>query len=179
MLEGVWQQELQGGPSPIQRVVKLLEEMKAELQKEAQKDQELYDQMVCWCETTEKEKSKAIADANAKDKDLVSEIESRSAQHGVLSTNIDAAKVEITEENAALEDSTEIREKEAKSFRQEEKDMVQAITNLKNAIMVIGRNHNLMQMDAKLISSFGSVIHSVALTHETLLGDAEKPRHTR
>merc|ERR1719171_2061673 len=87
-LEHTWQQQLQGGPSPIQRVVKLLEEMKSELEKEAEKDQELYDQMVCWCETTEKEKTKAIADADAKDKDLVSEIEERSARHGVLSTEI-------------------------------------------------------------------------------------------
>jgi hypothetical protein len=112
MLEHTWQQQLQGAPSPVQRVVKLLEEMKGELEKEAAKDQELYDQMVCWCETSEKEKTKAIADADAKDKDLTSEIEERSAKHGVLSTNMEAAKVEIADETQAAAEAMEIREKD-------------------------------------------------------------------
>merc|ERR1719379_2329137 len=42
--------------SPIQRVVHLLTEMKTELEKEAANDEEIYDKMVCWCETSEKEK---------------------------------------------------------------------------------------------------------------------------
>lgn len=179
MLEHTWSRQLQGAPSPVQRVVKLLEEMKAEIEKEAAKDQELYDQMVCWCETSEKEKTKAVADADAKDKDLVSEIEERSAKHGVLSTNIDAAKVEIKDETAALAEAMEIREKDAGSFRTEEKEMIQAITNLKNAILVLGKHHSLMQTDGKIISSLGSVLRNVALTHETLLGYEEKPRRTR
>merc|ERR1719281_910883 len=170
MLEHSWSRHLQGGPSPIQRVVKLLQEMKTELEKEAEKDQEIYDQIVCWCETTDKEKTKAIADADAKDKDLVAEIEERSAKHGMLSTNADQAKVDITDENEALSDATKIREKDAATFRQEEKDMVQAITNLKNAILVLGKHHSLAQTDAKIVSSLGSVLHQVALTHETLLG---------
>merc|ERR1719453_2262228 len=111
MLESEWQQQLQGGPSPVQRVVKLLEEMKAELEKEAEKDQELYDKMVCWCETSEKEKMKAIADADAKDKDLTSEIEERSARFGVLATEIEATKKLIAEETEALAKATELREK--------------------------------------------------------------------
>jgi len=78
--------------TPIQRVVRLLTEMKDQLVKEAEADQELYDKMVCWCETNEKEKTKAIADADAKDKDLVAEIEERSARHGVLATEIAQAK---------------------------------------------------------------------------------------
>jgi len=153
--------------------------MKAELEKEADKDQELYDKMVCWCETSEKEKTKAIADADAKDKDLVAEIEERSAKHGMLSTNIEAAKVEISDETQAAQEAMAIREKEAASFRGEEKDMVQAITNLKNAILVLSKHHTLMQMDAKSISSLGAVLHNVALTHETLLGHEEQPLHTR
>ena len=35
--------------------------MKAEFDADAAKDAEMYDQMVCWCETSEKEMTKAIA----------------------------------------------------------------------------------------------------------------------
>ena len=37
---------------------------------------------VCWCETNEKEKKKAIADAEATDKELSAEIEERAAKFG-------------------------------------------------------------------------------------------------
>merc|ERR550539_2341128 len=47
--------------SPVKRVVNLLNKMKAELEAEANNEAEMYDKMVCWCETNEKEKTKAIA----------------------------------------------------------------------------------------------------------------------
>jgi uncharacterized protein YifN (PemK superfamily) len=45
---------------PVTRVVNLLKDMQAELQKEADNDEELYDKLVCWCETNEKTKTRAI-----------------------------------------------------------------------------------------------------------------------
>merc|ERR1719498_345315 len=122
--------------TPIQRVVRLLTEMKTQLEKEAEQDQELYYKMVCWCETNEKEKTKAIADADAKDTDLVAEIEERSARHGVLSTEITQTKKEIGEDGEALAEALKMREDEQAEFMSEEKEMIQAITNLKNAILV-------------------------------------------
>merc|ERR1719161_1506598 len=144
-----------------------------QLEKEAEKDQELYDQMVCWCETNEKEKTKAIADADAKDKDLVAEIEERSARHGVLATEIAQTKKEIGEEQKALEEALGIREKEQGEFMQEEKDAIQALTNLKNAIAVLSRVHggSLAQMGSALLSSLNSVLHDVSTKHEMMLAD--------
>merc|ERR1719218_437523 len=105
--------------TPIQRVVRLLKEMKSQLEKEVEADSELYDQMVCWCETNEKEKTKAIADADAKDKGLTSEIEERSARFGVLATEIAATKKLIAEETQALAEATALREKEYGAFTDE------------------------------------------------------------
>merc|ERR1719321_200613 len=181
MLESEWLQQLQGAPSPVQRVVKLMEEMKAELEKEAAKDQELYDKMVCWCETNEKEKTKAIADADAKDIDLVAEIEERSARHGVLGTEIAQAKKDIAEETAALAEAQEIREKEQGEFMGEEKDTIQALTNLKNAIQVLSRVHgeSFLQMGAPVLTSLGTVLRDLATKHEMSLGDRETTTSTK
>merc|ERR1719160_81309 len=178
-LESSWGAELQPEKkeyeSPIQRVVRLLTEMKTQLEEEAAKDQELYDQMVCWCETNEKEKTKAIADADAKDKDLVAEIEERSARHGVLATEIEHTKKEIGEETVALEKALGIREKEQGEFMQEEKDAIQAITNLKNAIQVLSRVHggSLTQLGAPLLASMNAVLHDASTKHEMILGDRD------
>merc|ERR550525_446928 len=96
-LEQEWAKELQPSSSgtevvtyktPVKRVVNLLEKMKAELEAEADKESEMYDKMVCWCETNEKEKKQAVADAEAKDIELSSEIESRAAKFGDLAASI-------------------------------------------------------------------------------------------
>merc|ERR1719230_333783 len=92
-----------GYKSPVKRVIGLLEKMKAELENEAKNEAEMYDKMVCWCETNEKEKKKAIADAEAKDIELTGEIESRSARFGKVSTEIEALKEQIMKDKQALE----------------------------------------------------------------------------
>jgi len=180
-LEATWATDLQAMDStnkankmtPIQRVVKLLKEMKANLEKEAKADEELYDQMVCWCETNEKEKTKAIADADAKDKDLVSEIEERAARHGVLATDIEYTKGDIAEFKEALQEAQKMREKDQGEFMSSEKEMIQAITNLKNAIQVLSKHHggSLIQLSPAVQASLGPVLRDVAEKHEELLGD--------
>jgi hypothetical protein len=182
-LEREWSAELEdsSGPSPIQRVVKMLNDMKAQLEKEAESDAELYDKMVCWCQTNEKEKTKAIADADAKDKDLVAEIEARSMRHGVLGTEIPAAKKDIAEETEALAKALEIREKEQGEFMQEEKETIQALTNLKNAIQVLGRVHggSFLELGAPILTSLGTLLRDLATKHEMSIGDSEDPKSTR
>ena len=46
---------------PISKVVKLLKDMKATLEKEKAADEELFEKMSCWCETNEKEKNAAVS----------------------------------------------------------------------------------------------------------------------
>merc|ERR1719262_1311705 len=120
-----WSKTLDGLPgansnSPIQRVVKLLLEMKAQLEKEAENDEEIYDKMVCWCETNEKEKRKAIADADQKITDLIAAIEEGAARTAELETQIEHLKKEIGEETQAALDAEALREKEAGEFRDNE-----------------------------------------------------------
>lgn len=163
--------------NPIKRVINMLTDMKKQLENEAEKEAEMYDQMVCWCETNEKEKVKAIADAEAKDKDLVAEIEARSARFGSVSTEIEAMKKQIAEDSDALKTATAIREREAGDFRGNEKDLVQAITNLKNAIAVLQKHQGaaLVQLDAPVVTSLRTVLRDVSLKYEMLLAGEGKP----
>eukprot|EP00747_Dinoflagellata_sp_TGD_P136775 gnl/TRDRNA2_/TRDRNA2_175597_c0_seq34.p1 gnl/TRDRNA2_/TRDRNA2_175597_c0~~gnl/TRDRNA2_/TRDRNA2_175597_c0_seq34.p1 ORF type:complete len:748 (-),score=293.39 gnl/TRDRNA2_/TRDRNA2_175597_c0_seq34:152-2395(-) len=175
-LNEAWGQDSATGPSPIQRVVKLLENMKAELEAEAAKAQEQYDKIVCWCETNEKEKTKAIADAEAKDKELVAEIAARAARYGVLSTEIVNMKEQIVEDKEALEKATGLREKEQAEFMQQEKETVQALANVKNAIRVLSRNKgaSFLQADSPVLTSLKAVLRDAAYKYEMLLGDTPR-----
>merc|ERR1719159_1999761 len=113
--------------------------------------------MVCWCETNEKEKKKAIADAEALEKELEAEIQSRSAKFGEQATEIDRLKEQIAEDTASLKEATSIREAEAAKFYESNKDLIQSVTNVKNAVQILGKHHksasSLIQLDGSLMSS--------------------------
>jgi len=163
--------------SPVQRVVSLLQKMRSELEAEASNESEMYDKMVCWCETNDKKKTKAIADADAADKDSQAEIERRAARFGELATEIQHMKDQVASDSEALKQAMGIREGEAGEFRSGEKDMMQAINNLSNAMDVLSKQQagtSLMQLDASLFSSIRAVLRDAALKFEMLLGD--KPR---
>merc|ERR1719331_2642013 len=73
---------------PVAKVLGILKDMQESLQSEADNDQQLYDKIVCWCETNDKEKTKAIADENQQIADLTSAIEEYTAKTQQLTTDI-------------------------------------------------------------------------------------------
>merc|ERR1711920_422909 len=73
---------------PVSKVITLLKDMLKQLEKEAEEDEEIYDKVACWCETNDREKTKAIADAEAKIADLTTKIEELTAASARLNTEI-------------------------------------------------------------------------------------------
>merc|ERR1740121_1272999 len=186
MLEATWLGELEDDTeakkrvSPIKRVTNLLTKMKAELEAEADKEAEMYEKMVCWCESNEKEKTQAVADAEARDDQLSSEVESRSARVGELAAKITQSKKDIAANKEALAQATAIREEEASKFREEEKDMMQAVTNLRNAITVLSKHQgseSLLQLGGPVLAGIRVLLRDVALKYEEMMaGRAERRR---
>ena len=178
-LENAWSKELTssaGQESPVKRVVNLLNKMKAELEKEADNEAGMYDKMVCWCKTGEKQKTQAIAAADAKDIELSSEIEGRSARGGNLGAEITNMKSQIADDTAALKMARSVREKEAGAFREDETSSTQAITNLKNAVAVLSRHQggNFLQLGAPLISGLRVLLRDLSLKYELLVAGHER-----
>merc|ERR1719247_1276802 len=73
---------------PVTKVINLLEDMLKQLEKESEEDQEVYDNFVCWCTTNDKEKTKAIADAEASIENLSAKIDELTALSAQLNTEI-------------------------------------------------------------------------------------------
>jgi len=128
--------------------------------------------MVCWCETNEKDKTKAVKEAEAKDIELGSEIEARSARFGELGTSITQLKKGIQANADTLGKATAIREGEAAKFREEEADMVQCVTNLRNAVTVLSKHQgasSMLQLDASLLSGMRILLRDAALKYDMLV----------
>jgi len=126
---------------PVSKVINLLKDMQDQLGKEQEEDQEVFDQFACWCETNEKLKTKAIADAELKIKNLGSSIEELTAKSAQLTTDIATLEEAITKGKAGLAEATSVRDKELAEFNQDDKDAIVAIKGLHGAVQVLG-GHN-------------------------------------
>merc|ERR1719473_2423415 len=84
-----------GKERPVSKVITLLKDMLKQMQKEAEDDEEIYDAIACWCETNDKEKTKSIAEAEAKIDDLTTKIEELTAQSARLTTEVKNLEVEV------------------------------------------------------------------------------------
>merc|ERR1719379_619497 len=73
---------------PVTKVINLLKDMGAQLEVEQKEDEEVFEKFACWCESNDKLKSKAIADAKTKISSLGSSIEELTAKGAQLTTDI-------------------------------------------------------------------------------------------
>merc|ERR1719478_2071988 len=144
--------------------------MLQQLQKEAEADEEVYDSIACWCTTNDKEKTKSIAEAEAKIDDLTTKIEELTAQSARLTTEVKNLEVEVAKLQDGLDKATAIRQKELAEFNEEEKDLLESITALKSAITVLSKHHSsLLQVPATHILSVATTLQHEMSKHSALL----------
>jgi len=125
--------------NPIQKVVTMLKEMQAQVQKEGDEDTAAYDKYACWCKTNDAEKTKAIEDAETKIDDLTSAIEEFAALSAKLKTEIEKLEEDIAAATKALETAAAQREKEKAEFEAEAADMKAALSALQEAVAILSK----------------------------------------
>jgi len=126
-------------PSAVAKVIGLLGEMKAQIEKEASEDADMYEKLGCWCTTNKEEKTTAVAAAQQLITDLNAAIPEAAAKAAQCEVDIKQLTKEIKANTAALEEATGIREKEEAEYRTNEKDMISSLASLKNAIGVMSK----------------------------------------
>merc|ERR1719213_1362840 len=74
---------------PVEKVAKLLGDIKDQLEKDADDDEDLHTDYTCFCKNTEKERSKLISDNTEKAASLTSEIQELREKSSQLNTEIE------------------------------------------------------------------------------------------
>merc|ERR1719469_1467229 len=143
--------------------------MLKQLEKEAEEDEEIYDKMACWCETNDKEKTKSIADAEARISDLTTKIEELTASSARLNTEINNLEKEVAGNQASLDKATAIRQKELAEFNEEEKDLLGSISALKSAVTVLSKHNSFLQMPRSHVAGVAASVQNVMQKHSSLL----------
>jgi chromosome segregation ATPase len=161
---------------PVTKVINLLKDMQAQLEKEAEEDQEVYEKVACWCETNDKEKTAAIEEAEARITDLTSTIEELTATSARLNTEIKNLEMEIAKNQEALDKATAMRQKELAEFNEEEKDMLQSIGALKSAVVVLSKHHeSFAQVPTEQLLNIASMVQWQFHKHKDALTEVMTP----
>lgn len=152
---------------PVTKVVTLLKDMQKTLEKEAEEDEEVYNKMACWCTTNDKAKAEGIADHEDHIEALTSSIEELTASSAKLTSEIARLEKEVAANTKALDEATETRKKEYASFTAEEKDMLETIAALKNALNVLSKHNSFL--GESLLQKHTTAIRSSLRKHGSLV----------
>jgi len=161
------------GAGPVGKVVQLLSDMREQLEKEGQNDEETYEKVSCWCETNGGEKLAAVEDADTRIKKLTSTIEAAGAKSDQLAQEIAEVEQEIADDQAALDQATSLRQKALDEFTTEERDLLQSIQSLKDAIAVLSKHHRAPEEE--LLSIAAMVKHELRVHKQLLKRSASGP----
>ena len=127
------------GVGPIQKVLTLLEDLKAKVNAEGEVEADQFKKYSKWCETDSAEKGFAIETSTNKAADLSATIEELGADIGKLNAEIDELAGAITQNEADLKKATDLRNSENASFKTVEKELVDTVDTLIRASSVLRR----------------------------------------
>mmetsp|Transcript_37724 Transcript_37724/g.95512 ORF Transcript_37724/g.95512 Transcript_37724/m.95512 type:complete len:700 (-) Transcript_37724:84-2183(-) len=166
---------------PVTKVITLLRDMQAQLEKEADTDEEVYDKMICWCQTNDREKSLSVQDAQAKIAQLTTLIETSSADSARLAQEITQHEQDLTESTKSLGTATGLRDQQVAEFRGEEKDMLQSVQALGSAIIILSKHHSggASLLDAGRVRDVLEAVKYQMERHQALLLGTITPRQRR
>jgi len=133
------------------KIVKLLVDMKKQLGAELQDDKEVHEKMDCWCDSNEKEKTKAIEEGGIEIQRLKSFLGESAGKIAEMKVKRKDTKEELASDQKALSASTALRMKDNKVFAKDEKDTVVSIKACKDAITVLSK-HNAGLVEVRAVA---------------------------
>jgi len=131
--------------SAIQKVVELLDECKAKVQKDLDAETKSMEEYTAFCDDELKDKGYAIETAARAIEDLTATVDSSTANIGELSDEIATLGTTNAAKSKELADATKVREAGNADFVAAEKELVKSIDELSRAATVLKRGMSFAQ----------------------------------
>jgi chromosome segregation ATPase len=160
--------------TPVQKVARLLTEMKDQLVADSKSDEELFEKLGCFCEVNKKDKTEAVATAEKSIiayKAAIEELTAKSAEYSATITRLEG---EISKAQAALDQATSIREKENGEFTDSEKELMESLASCTAAIETLGGANAFLQVSAR--EEVHKRLKAVVLKHEDVLAPSQRSK---
>jgi hypothetical protein len=123
--------------SPVEKVVELINELKAKIEADGAMEQKTYDKFACWCEKTTQRKADSIDAGKALIGTTTTNILTLKGAIAVLASEIAEHEAEIAKNNDEMKKLTGIREKENADYQEDKAYKETAISSLHQAIEVL------------------------------------------
>ena len=136
--------------NPIRRIVNLLQAMAKEIEADGEKDEEMHEKYMCYCETNTKTLGTSITELTEKVPQIEASIEEAVATKAQLEADLAKHKEDREAAKKAIADATAQREKEAAEFASESTEDKANIAACSKAIdaIVKGMAGSFLQSDA-------------------------------
>merc|ERR1719313_1341001 len=160
------------GETPVQKVARLLTEMKDQLDADAKSDEELFEKLGCFCATNKKDKTEAVSAAEkaiVSYKQSIEELTAKSAEYSAAIMRLDG---EIAKAQAALDQATSIREKENGEFTDSEKELMESLASCTAAIETLSGHNAFLQVSAK--EEVHKKLKATVLKHQDVLAPSQR-----
>jgi len=105
--------------NPIRRIVNLLQMMLKEVEADGDKDKDMTEKYLCYCETNVKKLDESLAGLKEEIPQIESSLKGAVSTKAQVEEELAKAKTDRADAKAAIEDATAQREKEAKAFAAE------------------------------------------------------------
>lgn len=158
--------DMAAAKNPVSKVITLLKDILKEIDHEAEKDGEVYDEISCWCETNDKEKSNNIAELESHLDQLAKSVSYWTSQSSRFTTEVADLKHNLAREQQDLDKATKLREEQLAEFHKEEKELVKSVQSLSTATSAMSKNYiNFLQMPDTHIKSVAAEVRGVVERH--------------
>merc|ERR1719174_2547639 len=138
----------------------MLQMMQKKLKAVGDKDEELFDKFMCWCETGGADLKKSIEEAETKIPQLESAIKEAGGEKVQLMADVKQHRVDRDAAKAAMAEATAIREKEAAEFEKETSEDKSNIDAMARAIAALEKG----MAGSFLQTSGASVLRKLTMT---------------
>merc|ERR1719335_1774334 len=131
------EQHMKYSANPVRKVVTMLQMMIKKIEVEGEKEKELFDKFMCYCDNADATLGKSISDAETKIPQLESTLKGAVEMKAQLESDIQSHQADREAAKAAMAMATAIREKEAAAFAKESAEDMANLDALKKATVAI------------------------------------------
>lgn len=144
---------------PVTKVIRLLSDMRVELDKELEDDRQVHETLGCWCKANEQDKTTAIELGQAESEQLKSTMDESAAKVVELRSRRKTAMEDISNNQKSLGEATALRMSDNRKFHGEETDLMEAVAAAKQAVVVLSKHHpELAQVRQAALRLHGSQV---------------------
>lgn len=144
-------------------VIRLLEGMRSEVQADLTADTDVQFKMLGWCQQTIEEKQQAIADADDRDRQLVTLVATSAAAKAQHETELEQLTAELAKAHKSEGEAASLHSNEIEKFREQEKQILSSINALKNALVVLDKHYTQPAKGATLVNVANDVKKALKL----------------